>query len=231
MIEQQIGQILVESGKITDEQLQKALRVQDKEGKRLGRVLVELGFVSDVTMIEFLSQQVGLMVERCEQRYPELFQKEHVPTITQKQATHAYSKDLNIRFSRLELEQGAGKRIDAAERRLIIAKESFQAGNYDEVFVNAHSAIHHLAQAAKYLVNFMELQKHEIDGMKFINTGRTGVGQVHRIPIVSEKLYSQKPGVVDRKKASMILNTAQDYSVKVKAAFEREMEKYEKTAV
>ncbi|MDI6782041.1 MAG: hypothetical protein QME49_08080 [bacterium] len=225
MIEKQIGQMLVESGKITDEQLQKALRIQDKEGKRLGRVLVELGFISDVTMIEFLSQQVGLMVERCEQRYPELFQKEHVPTITQKQAAHAYSKHPDIRFSRLELEQGAGKRIDAAERRLTIARESFQGGNYDEVFVNAYSAIHHLAQAAKYLVNFVELREHEIEGMKFIHTGRTGVGQVHRIPIVSEKLYSQKPGIVDKKKATLILNTAQNYLIRVKAAFEGEMEK------
>ncbi|MEK7274294.1 MAG: hypothetical protein AAB110_03475, partial [Candidatus Desantisbacteria bacterium] len=153
MIEKQIGQMLVDSGKITNEQLQKALRIQDKEGKRLGRVLVELGFVSDVTMVEFLSQQVGLMVERCEQRHPELFQKEHIPTITQKQTTHAYSKQTELIFSRVELEQGAGKRIDAAKRRLAIAKEFFNGGNYDEVFVNAYSAIHHLAQAAKYLVS------------------------------------------------------------------------------
>jgi hypothetical protein len=228
MIEKQIGQMLVESGMITDEQLQKALRIQDKEGKRLGRVLVELGFVSDVVMIEFLSQQIGLMVERCEQRHPDLFQKKHIQTITQEQIAHDHSKQENFMFSRLELEQGAGKRIDAAERRLVIAKESFHGGNYDEVFVNAYSAIHHLAQAAKYLVNFVELMEHRIDDMKFINTGRTGIGQVHRIPIVSEKLYSQKPGVVDKKKASLILVTAQDYFVKIKTAFGREMEKHEK---
>ncbi|MBU0701028.1 hypothetical protein KKE26_07035 [bacterium] len=230
MIEKQIGQMLVDSGIITDEQLQQALKIQQRDDKRLGRVLVELGFVSDVTMIEFLSHQVGLMVEKCEQRYPELFQKEHTPTITQKQATHAHSKHSDIMFSRLELEQGAGKRIDASEQRLIIAKKSLQNSNYNEVFVNAYSAIHHLAQAAKYLTNFIEFRGHEMEGMKFVNTGRTGVGQVRRIPIVSESLYSQKPGTVDKKKVTMILATAQDYFVKIKAAFEEEMQKYNEEA-
>ncbi|MFH1860224.1 MAG: hypothetical protein ABH870_04325 [bacterium] len=229
MIEKQIGQMLVDSKIITDEQLQKALKIQHKDDKRLGRVLVELGFVSDVTMIEFLSHQIGIMVEKCEQRYPELFQKEHTPIITKKPIAYTY-KHPDMMLSRLELEQGAGKRIDAAEQRLEAADKFLRDSNYDEVFMNAHSAIHHLAQSAKYLTNFVEFRGHEMEDMKFVHTGRTGVGQVQRIPVISEKLYSRGHGVVDKKKANMILATAQDYFVKVKTAFEGEMQKYDKEA-
>jgi len=227
MIEKQIGQLLVDAGIITEEQLQKALRIQKKEGYRLGRVLVGLGFVSDVTMIEFLSHQVERMVERCEQKHPELFQKEHVPTITQKQTTHTYSKHPDLMLSRLALEQDAGKRIDASNRRLEMANESFQKQNYDEVFANAYLAIHHLAQVAKYLDNYIGFREHEMEGMKFVHTGRTGIGQVHRIPVVSEKPYQGKQDGVDKKKATQTLETAQDYFTKVKTAFAKEMQKYD----
>ncbi|MFH1898355.1 MAG: hypothetical protein ABH886_09005 [Candidatus Desantisbacteria bacterium] len=227
MIEKQIGQLLVEAGTITEEQLQKALRIQKKEGYRLGRVLVGLGFVSDVTMIEFLSHQVELMVERCEQKHPELFQKEHVQIITQKQTTHTYSKHPDLIHSRLELEQDAGKRIEASNRRIEMANESLSKNNYEEVFANAYSAIHHLAQAAKHLDNFVEFREHEMEGMKFVHTGRTGIGQVHRIPVVSEKPYQGKHGGVDKKKATQTLETAQNYFTKVKTAFIKEVQKYE----
>lgn len=230
MIEKQIGQMLVDAGTITEDQLQKALKMQKKEGYRLGRVLVKLGFVSDVTMIEFLSHQIEFMVERCEQNHPELFQKEHVPSITQKSTTPAYSKHPDMMLSRLELEQGTGKRIDAAEQRLMSAKESFSDNNYNEVFMNASSAIHHLAQAAKYLTNYIEFREHEAEGMKFIHTGRTGGSHINRIPVISEKFYQIKSSGVDKERAIQILGTAQDYFIKVKTALEKEMQKYNEEA-
>ena len=52
-----IGDILVRSGVITQEQLEKALERQRKTGKRLGSVLVELGFITEEELLKFLSDR------------------------------------------------------------------------------------------------------------------------------------------------------------------------------
>ncbi len=54
-----LGEILVQSGILTDEQLQKALEKQKKTGKRLGEVLVDLHFTSEVEMAKTLGSQMG----------------------------------------------------------------------------------------------------------------------------------------------------------------------------
>ena len=55
-----IGEILIKSGAINDEQLKKALEVQRGTTKRLGEVLVELGLVSELDVVTALSKQLGL---------------------------------------------------------------------------------------------------------------------------------------------------------------------------
>lgn len=59
-LRKRLGDLLIEVGLITQEQLEKALNVQKKMGKRLGRVLVELGFISEQSMIEALEFQLGI---------------------------------------------------------------------------------------------------------------------------------------------------------------------------
>jgi len=56
-----LGEVLVRSGAITQEQLQEALR-QQKNGQkeRLGRLLITLGFVKDETMRQALSTQLNV---------------------------------------------------------------------------------------------------------------------------------------------------------------------------
>lgn len=55
-----LGQILLTSSIITDEQLKQALGVQKKEGGRLGTNLVKLGFVTEEKLVAFLSKQYGV---------------------------------------------------------------------------------------------------------------------------------------------------------------------------
>lgn len=56
-----LGEALVRAKAITSDQLLSALKVQKQTGKKLGEVLVELGFVAQDTLQYFLSQQKSVM--------------------------------------------------------------------------------------------------------------------------------------------------------------------------
>ena len=55
-----LGDLLVEVGKITNEQLNFALDVQKESRKKLGEVLQELGFITNNEIIEVLEFQMGI---------------------------------------------------------------------------------------------------------------------------------------------------------------------------
>ena len=55
-----IGAMLVAAGKITEAQLEEAVRDQRDSGKRLGEVLVERGHVSELELTQILSNQLSV---------------------------------------------------------------------------------------------------------------------------------------------------------------------------
>jgi len=55
-----IGDLLVQSGIITQTQLEQALASQKETGRKLGKALVELGFVREPELLEFLSRQLQI---------------------------------------------------------------------------------------------------------------------------------------------------------------------------
>ena len=55
-----IGDILVGNGEITEEQLKTALAEQKESGRKLGRILVERGFIDEDRFLGFLSEQFGI---------------------------------------------------------------------------------------------------------------------------------------------------------------------------
>lgn len=55
-----LGQILVNSNIISEEQLKQALNLQKKEGGRLGTNLIKLGFITEENLVTFLSKQYGV---------------------------------------------------------------------------------------------------------------------------------------------------------------------------
>jgi len=52
-----LGQLLLKAQLLTEVQLNEALRVQKLEGKRLGNILLKLGYVNEESLITFLSRQ------------------------------------------------------------------------------------------------------------------------------------------------------------------------------
>lgn len=57
-LRKRLGDLLVEEGIITEQQVQQALAVQKQTGSKLGATLIELGFVTEQQMLSFLSQQL-----------------------------------------------------------------------------------------------------------------------------------------------------------------------------
>ena len=55
-----IGDLLVEAGAITEEQLQEALAKQKESGGRIGNVIMEMGFISRELLITVLTTQMGI---------------------------------------------------------------------------------------------------------------------------------------------------------------------------
>ncbi|HPP16737.1 MAG TPA: type II secretion system ATPase GspE, partial [Dictyoglomaceae bacterium] len=55
-----LGEIIIEKGMITKEQLDEALRVSSEKGIRLGEALLELNYINDYQLAQTLSEQIGI---------------------------------------------------------------------------------------------------------------------------------------------------------------------------
>ncbi len=55
-----IGQLLLSRGLITQDQLDKALAAQKNTRRKLGKTLIDLGFISEAMLAELLSKQLGI---------------------------------------------------------------------------------------------------------------------------------------------------------------------------
>jgi type IV pilus assembly protein PilB len=55
-----LGQLLINNNLISEDQLNKALELQKKEGGRIGSNLIKLGYLTDDALIDFLSKQYGV---------------------------------------------------------------------------------------------------------------------------------------------------------------------------
>ncbi|MBM2830841.1 MAG: biosis protein MshE [Gammaproteobacteria bacterium] len=55
-----LGDLLVESKLISKTQLEDALAEQKKSGRKLGRVLIENGYITEDQMLEVLSKQLSI---------------------------------------------------------------------------------------------------------------------------------------------------------------------------
>lgn len=57
MIKEQLGQVLIQKGIITPEQLNRALKIQKEEGGLLGETLIKLKFTSEEDIVQALAIQ------------------------------------------------------------------------------------------------------------------------------------------------------------------------------
>ncbi|MFH0286061.1 GspE/PulE family protein [Vibrio owensii] len=59
-LRKRLGDLLIEEGIVSEDQVQQALNAQHSTGQKLGDALIDLGFISEKQMLEFLSQQLSL---------------------------------------------------------------------------------------------------------------------------------------------------------------------------
>ncbi|MEO0127168.1 MAG: hypothetical protein ABIL44_05415 [candidate division WOR-3 bacterium] len=55
-----IGELLIRSGIINEEQLNEALKIQEKSKKKIGEILIELGYLNPRDLIWLLSEQASI---------------------------------------------------------------------------------------------------------------------------------------------------------------------------
>jgi hypothetical protein len=67
---ERLGELLVKAERITPEQLDMGLRAARSNGGRVGSSLVELGFITDLDLVEFLSIHHGVLTRGEQQRVP-----------------------------------------------------------------------------------------------------------------------------------------------------------------
>jgi type IV pilus assembly protein PilB len=71
MAKKKLGEILVEEGLISEEQLDNALTIQKGKNKKLGKVLIELGYVNEIQVAETLTKQLSLKLVDCSHYKPD----------------------------------------------------------------------------------------------------------------------------------------------------------------
>ncbi|MBI3292062.1 MAG: type IV-A pilus assembly ATPase PilB [Elusimicrobia bacterium] len=59
-LKRRLGELLIEAGILEKEQLQQALEIQRRSGGKLGRILVDLGYLSEEGLMAFLGKQFGV---------------------------------------------------------------------------------------------------------------------------------------------------------------------------
>ncbi|MCG6507735.1 MSHA biogenesis protein MshE, partial [Vibrio parahaemolyticus] len=59
-LRKRLGDLLVEEGIVSEQQVEQALSAQRQTGSKLGSTLIELGFLTEQQMLMFLSQQLSL---------------------------------------------------------------------------------------------------------------------------------------------------------------------------
>ncbi|TYP70107.1 GspE/PulE family protein [Paenibacillus methanolicus] len=96
-----LGDLLVESGVISEEQLQQALREQGKTKQKLGDLLISQGYITEQQLIEVLEFQLGIP-------HVSLFKYQIDPSITQ-----IIPESLARRYQAIPLQKEGGKLLVA----------------------------------------------------------------------------------------------------------------------
>jgi type IV pilus assembly protein PilB len=143
-----IGEVLIDQGLISEEQLRQGLEEQKRTKLQLGKCLVTLGFISDAKLVDVLSAQldvqhvvlenftfdpnlINLIPEDMARRYKviPLFEKEGILTVAMVDPTNLRTID-HIKFK-------TGKEIDpviAVERSIVAAIEkNYSTGGVEQM--------------------------------------------------------------------------------------------------
>lgn len=205
-----LGEILMNKGVITEEQLHQALVEQKKSNKRLGRVLIDLGIVSEEVMINYLSNQMADILEEYESNAPHLMSKSHEWLITHKK----------IPWGEKEREKEIYRRLSAGREKLLLVKEMFKKRIYREVIFYAYHAMHHITRLAHELQGYQNyLSPPRKIGVKSVYTGRTGTSQVEWYSIFAEKIAEEATNPLTKHYARSIIKDTESYLKRIEKIF------------
>lgn len=97
-LKMRLGDLLVQEQIITDEQLLAALAEQKQTGRKLGMTLIDLGFISEAELLQFLAQQLNIplihlrdrkLTERTVNLIPEVQARRHRALVIEADETSA----------------------------------------------------------------------------------------------------------------------------------------------
>lgn len=187
-----LGQLLLKAKLITEEQLNEALRIQRLEGKRLGSVLLKLGYLNEESLITFLSRQYNA---------PAINLSDHkIDTSLLKLIPYETAK----RYQLIPISKdGAGLRIAIADpsNNLAIDDVRFLSGMKVLVHVAAESAImeaiekYYPKKEAKIAVRGRKSD--EKDVMEIEDLNKVIGSALEDITVVEEKEDKETPKEVD----------------------------------
>ncbi|HOX28244.1 MAG TPA: type II secretion system ATPase GspE [bacterium] len=89
-----IGELLIDNGLITEDQLQDALDVQRTSNEQIGRIMVNLGFVTELDVLKMLAVQLGVpFVDLSRVKIVPVIAKSLQPHVAQRHKVIPISKD------------------------------------------------------------------------------------------------------------------------------------------
>ncbi|HEX7373137.1 MAG TPA: type II secretion system protein GspE, partial [Thermodesulfobacteriota bacterium] len=127
-----LGDLLVGNGLITPAQLEKALQDQKISGNKLGSALVKLGYISEKTLVSFLSRHYGVPAIDLNEIQIDPEAMKMIPA------------DVIFKYQSIPIKRvGSTLRVAMSDPSNILAIDDikFLAGCHVEVFVSTESAI------------------------------------------------------------------------------------------
>ncbi|MDX1706306.1 GspE/PulE family protein [Pseudidiomarina sp.] len=140
-LKMRLGDLLVQESMITNKQLEKALEEQRETGRKLGITLIDLGFLSEQELLEFLSRQLNIpLIDLSEKKIPqdvvnlvpEIQARRHralVVEATDKEALVAMSDPAD-----LEAVDAIGKYLQPRELKLAVVPDQQLLEAFDNLY-------------------------------------------------------------------------------------------------
>ncbi|MFH0775585.1 MAG: hypothetical protein V2A53_08890 [bacterium] len=129
---ERLGDILLRDGAINQEQLEKALSIQNQQRRRLGKVLIELGFITEEGLCSALSRQLNIPKVDLTRIQLSVFPKTLTPIILRKGVLPLVKKEDTIVVAMIDpldvIVVDDIARLTKCKVRVVITTESQMSG-------------------------------------------------------------------------------------------------------
>jgi general secretion pathway protein E len=170
--EKTLGTLLVEQGRLTNEDLRKVRRLQQERGERLERLLVDLGFIGEDDFIPLLSQYLGVpavtrkdfpttLVPLGPLNLNFLRHERILPMVVRDGVLHVAMADPGDFYSLQALQLATGLRIEP-----VLARERDIAETLDAYYGNGAAAAKETPDGTDGEVEFISEDEEDVDHLR-----------------------------------------------------------------